>query len=277
VSIWNRLDDVPRWLVYTLLVIVTVTPVLRPVPLSVEINESHQKIYDLIDALQPGDAVLLSVEYDSGVMGDQHPPYVAMVKHLIKKDARAVFVALAPEGAVFAEKLVNQYIGAGKEYGIDVVNLGYVPGQEAAVAALADRFSKAVLIDHRGYEINKLPLINEVQSIQDTNVVVVNTSGGIGPVGWVRQVYVPYKKPIAMLVASVMMPATLPYYQAGQLVGVGSGFRFAAEYETLLGEPGPGMAGMAAQTFSHFYFISLVVLGNLARFVLTRKEQGVRQ
>jgi hypothetical protein len=276
-SIWAKLNDIPRWIIYTVLVAVTVAPVLKPISLSVEISEPHQRIFDMVESFAPGDTVLMSVEYSAGVMGDQHPPFVAMTKHLIQKDAKAIFIALGAEGAVFAEKLVDIYTESGKEYGIDVVNLGFVPGAEAAVTAMAESFDSAVSTDYRGNPITELSLINETPSINSVKAVIVNTSGGIGPGAWVRQIYVPYKKPIAMLVAQVMMPATMPYYQAGQFVGVGSGFRFAAEYETLLDDPGSGMAGMAAETLSHFYFMLLVVLGNIGGIMFKRETQGGKQ
>lgn len=273
-TIWEKLHSLNRHVVYLIFIIVTVIPTLYPVPMEVEITEHHRTIYEFIESLEPGDIVYMSVEYSAGTMGELHPPFVAITKHLIRKNIKAIFCANSAEAVPFSEKLVNLYIAAGKQYGVDVVNLGFVPGEEQAITALAENFEKTVAKDFYGRPIKELPLMNEIHSAKEAKIIIQNSAGGLGPLGWIRQVGVPYGTPIATVVSQVMMPSAMPYYQSGQLVGVGAGLRFAAEYETLLGEPGSGMAGLGAETTAHIYFAVLVVLGNIGWLVMNRKEKG---
>ncbi len=271
--IWEKLANIDRRIVYLLFVVLTVVPTLNPMSLPISITPYHETIYDFVEKLNPGDIVVMAVEYSSGTMGELHPPFVAITKHLIRKDAKAVFVGLSTtaETGVFAQKLVKLYEAAGKEYGKDMVNLGFIPGEEQAITALAESFSKTVSTDYQGKPISELPLMKEIGSAKEAKIVIQNSDGGLGPLGWIRQVNVPYKTPIATVVSQVMMPSALPYYQAGQLVGVGSGLRFAAEYETLMGESGLGLAGMGAESFAHVYFIILILLGNLGWLMIKRQ------
>jgi len=277
-SIWDKLASMDRRWVYFFFVVVTVVPTLFPMSLPINITPYHKTIYDFVEGLKPGDIVVMAVEYSASTMGELHPPFVAITKHLIKKDLKAIFVGNTAESPMFAEKLVKMYLDAGKEYGRDVVDLGFIPGEEQAITAMAESFSKTVAKDYRGIPIEDLPLMQEIDSAKDAAFIIQDSAGGLGPLGWIRQVHVPYKTPVATIVSQVMMPSALPYYQAGQLIGVGSGLRFAAEYETLLDDPGPGMAGMGAESFAHLYFMLLIILGNVGWIVARRQKaaQGGR-
>ena len=157
---------------------------------------------------------------------------------------------------------------------MDMVDLGFVPGEEQAITALAESFEKTVAKDYSGTPISELPLMNEISSAKEAKIIIQDSAGGLGPLGWIRQVHIPHGTPVATVVSQVMMPSAMPYYQAGQLVGVGSGLRFAAEYETLLGEPGSGMSGLGAESFAHMYFIALIVLGNIGWLMTKRQGKG---
>ncbi len=274
-TIWEKLNNIDRRLVYLLFVVFTVVPTLMSIALPVEITSYHRSIYDAVENLDAGDIVVMAVEYSAGTMGELHPPFEAVTHHLIRKDVKSIFVASSSaEGAVFAAKLVDMYRDAGKEYGVDMVNLGFTPGVEQAIASMAESFEKTVARDYHGTRIEDLPLMGEISSAKEATLIIQNSAGGLGPLGWIRQVHVPHKTPVATIVSQVMMPSALPYYQAGQLVGVGSGLRFAAEYETLAGEPGSGMAGLGAETFAHLYFFVLILLGNIGWFMMKKNGKG---
>ncbi len=62
-----------------------------------------------------------------------------------------------------------------------------------------------------------------------------------------------------------------PYLQSRQLIGLLNGMKGAAEYEKLVGAPGDGMRGMAAQSGGQFLIIGLVIFGNII-FIITRRK-----
>ncbi len=275
-TLWDKLNAMDRKWVYLFFLIVTVVPTLSPVILPVKITPYHGSVYDFVEEqLQAGDIVVMAVEYAASSGPTLHPPFEAITKHLLRKDIRAVFVSsYKPEGLPFVARLVDMYKEAGKEYGIDMINLGYTPGEEQAITSLAESFSKTVARDFHGTPLQDLPLANEISSAKEAKAIFQSCEGGLGPLGWVRQVHIPYKTPVASIVSPVMHPSALPYYQAGQLIGAGCGMQFAAEYEVLLEDPGAGLAAMGAQTFAHIYFVVLIVLGNIGWFMIRNKQQG---
>jgi hypothetical protein len=108
-----------------------------------------------------------------------------------------------------------------------------------------------------------------MQQVTDANDVeiVMNFATGIpGPAEWVRQLG-GYSPDILIGVVTVMGPQTEPYYQSGQIKGLLSGLRSAAEYEVRAGRPGRAAAGMDAQSLGHVVIIVAMALGNLAYFV----------
>ena len=53
---------------------------------------------------------------------------------------------------------------------------------------------------------------------------------------------------------------------SGQLDGMLTGMKGAAEYEQLTGATGLALPAMAGQSFAHLYIFVLIVLGNIAMF-----------
>ncbi len=272
-SLVEKMANLNSRLVYVILIIVTLIPVIWPAPLPIKLTPQHEAIYNYVENLRPGDVVLMSAEYTASTIGDLNPPFVALTKHALKKDLRVIFVSLTVDGPVFTQNMTDLLLEGGKQYGTDFVDLGYVAGGEQAIASMAESFVKTFPLDLRGNPTESLPLMTEVKSAQDVKVVIQDSEGGLGPLGWIRQLGIPHKTPIATVVQPLMVPSALPYYQANQVIGVGAGLRFAAEYETLIHEPGRGLAGMGAQSFSHVYFLVLILVGNIG-YLASKKAQA---
>jgi hypothetical protein len=71
----------------------------------------------------------------------------------------------------------------------------------------------------------------------------------------------------------VIAPGLYPLLRSGQINGLIGGLRGAAEYEVLIGQKGRAVAGMDAQSATHFAIIGLVLLCNLFYFSI-RKSKG---
>jgi hypothetical protein len=62
---------------------------------------------------------------------------------------------------------------------------------------------------------------------------------------------------------------------SGQMIGLMSGLRGAAEYEMLLQQPSKGVAAMDALSASHLVMILFIIIGNIGYFV-TKSRQGTQ-
>jgi len=70
-----------------------------------------------------------------------------------------------------------------------------------------------------------------------------------------------------------MAPGLYPLLRSGQINGLIGGLRGAAEYETLIGQKGKAIAGMDAQSATHFAIIVLVIICNLFYFSMRRQAK----
>jgi hypothetical protein len=77
---------------------------------------------------------------------------------------------------------------------------------------------------------------------------------------------------------AVMAPKYYPFLQTGQLSGLLSGMKGAAEYENLIYQKGYARSlgkaetGMNSQSMIHLLIIVLIVLGNIGYFFSRRKK-----
>ena len=73
----------------------------------------------------------------------------------------------------------------------------------------------------------------------------------------------------------VIAPGLYPLLRSGQINGLIGGLRGAAEYEVLIGQKGRAVAGMDAQSATHFAIIVLVILCNVFYLLMkTSRKQG---
>ncbi|MFM8552667.1 MAG: hypothetical protein ACKOCD_10255, partial [Nitrospiraceae bacterium] len=73
----------------------------------------------------------------------------------------------------------------------------------------------------------------------------------------------------------VIAPGLYPLLRSGQINGLIGGLRGAAEYEVLIGQKGRAVAGMDAQSVTHFAIIVLVILCNVF-YLSIRKAKRIQ-
>jgi len=173
---------------------------------------------------------------------------------------------------MLADKLFAPYAST-KVYGTDYVNLGYIPGQETAIAAYARDIKKAYPLDTKGNSTDQLPILKDVNGVADCALFIFLTDSAAD--AWVRQI-APYNVPIIGGLITVSAPQAEPFLASGQLTGMLAGLRSAAEYEILMGKPGPAAAGMDAQSTGHILLILFIIMGNIS-YLATKKRKEAAQ
>ena len=79
----------------------------------------------------------------------------------------------------------------------------------------------------------------------------------------------PFSKPVTAVTA----PEAYPVLNSGQVQGLLSGLRGAAEYEVLVGHPGTATRGMDAQSVVHFVIAGFIVVANFLYFAERRQRK----
>ena len=282
-----------RRLIFLLLACVVVGTMLLPLETPpMVVNQETRDLYAKVDALQPGDPVLFSFDFDPSSKPELYPAARALLRHLFRKKVRLIALGLwqngvglaneALEGEAQLARLRDPQAGdaAYPVYGTDYVFLGWQPGQHALIVRMTEGIQGTFTTESRRKPTADLPIWTRgqrtVRALGDLSLAITISAGNPGIDEWIQNGLAKQKFDLAAAVTAVTAPGKMPFYKSGQIVGLLAGMRGAAEYEflvnesdaTLLGAAAPpplaeALRGMNALSAAHFLIIILVVVSNV--------------
>ena len=258
--------------------IVTVT-LMTPFGLPVPIQERTRKGYMFVESLPKGSIILFSLDYSSGGAPDITPSLSSILVHLMRRDMKVVFIGLGfPEAGIWCQTAIDIGKSAGaitqaKKYGVDYVNLGYIPGGEIAVTSLATDFKRVVKADLYGAKSETLPLLQGINGAKDIALVINFESSGTWEY-YYRHWVIAQGTPLMVFSTMAIMNSVMPYYSAGKIVSVMGGLRGYAEYESQVGSFGYATKSMDMLSISAVTLVCLMVIGNM--YEIGRKMKAKR-
>ncbi|OGD45548.1 hypothetical protein A3K69_08285 [Candidatus Bathyarchaeota archaeon RBG_16_57_9] len=274
-GIWDKLENIPREVLYGILLVVFVIPMLFPLGLPVPISANVRKWYATIDALPPGSVVMMDFGYSGGGEPELGPMAVAVYNHLFKKEGiKVISMSTSIEGPQLWDKAIAEIRpeqSYGAQYGVDYINIGYIAGTETAMAAVGKDLRATTSTDYKGNPLSQYPIMDGIVDATSFDLLIVYTTGGDQSEGWVRQWYTVYGTPYLCSVLAMMIPTMLPYQNAGQIVAVTSG-AMAGQMELLVNVPARGIKSADVITLTHLLCVVYVAIGNIAYFA--KKAQG---
>ncbi len=267
-----------RWL-FLLVFVGVAVPIIMPMGLPVTTTGSTRSAFEFIEGLKPGDTVLISYDYGPSSAPENDPMAEGIMRQCFTKGIHVVICALYPLGGL---QLANNSLAKvsaefpNLKYGEDYVNLGFKDGAQAVMKRMGDDIVGAFPTDVRGTPLAQIPMLKGVRSLRQVSVVATIATGIIGE-WWITQAHPQSGTPIIVGPTAVGAPKYYAYLNAGQLVGMLSGMKGAAEYEKLLAGRYPDLGrfyrttraftatkGMDAQTVIHFVIIVFILIGNMA-------------
>lgn len=273
-----------RRYIYILLFIFVSIPLLYPLKLPLPISTHTRGVYDTTAALPAGSIVIASFDFGPATIPENRPQVAAHLFHCKQLGLKVVALAFWASGGPLGHDVLTDVYGENfeesAEYGTSVVYLGYVPGNEVGMQTFGDSTWDAKGTDHYGTPIGDLTLMQEVRSAADFDLWAEWTSGTPGEQQVIQFVQGrhggPSAVPLVVGSTAVSVPGMMPFYAAGQIVGILNGLAGAGEYESLLNaaydypyEQGPGLD---AQSVAHVLVILFVVIGNIV--YAARKSGG---
>ena len=279
-SFWHQMLAIDRRILYTIIFVFVAYIVISPLGLPVPVTAHTQSFYNEIEAIPEGGVLWLDCAFQQGSWGELGPMVEATLRHAFQNDVRVVMSAMWEMGGRMAEFALSNVLEDPAyadmvEYGEDVVNLGFRPGGVAVVlrSATDDVYSTFAGVDHHGDPLDDMPLAMEVERLHPDYVdfSVVYESGSPGGADWLRYVHEPTGLPMGIGIIQMSVPAAASYIDAGQYEAMIPGARGAAEYETLIDEPGMGLAAQDVLSVGMLYVTLLIILGNIA-WVATRED-----
>lgn len=268
-SIIDRLLDIDQRILYLMLFIALAYPILSPVILPMKVQQYSRSGYEFIDSIPEGSYVLVDGGNTAATYPQGGPGMVANLIHLFRKECKIVIFATGTVCVPFNEQAVETAISkldpdVPHERGVNWVNLGYIGGGgESAVAAFVNDIRSVVEKDYTGTPIDELPIMKGINDAGDFESVCW-WGGSQGSIPWgVRQIVEPFGVPMVGACTTNEVPNYSPYIGSGQLEGLFGGVRGSAEYEYLLGIPGPALGQAMATNFGGLLWLGAVILGNI--------------
>ncbi|MBI3910844.1 MAG: hypothetical protein HY320_07910 [Armatimonadetes bacterium] len=265
-QIIGRID---RRLVYAGLFLITLAPLVGRWALPLYVTPPPKMLADTINALPQDKLVFISSNWDAGTQAENRPQMTVLVRHLIRRRLKFASISIgAPNAPQLANAAIEQAIQLEKVpwvYGQDWVNLGYKLATEPWLRSFVRQIPEAVKEDWKGTPVDQIPVMRGVQKFGPDGQasMLIDITGSATIDGWYRYLS-PTGVKLGLGCTAVMAPEQYPFLDSGQLSGLLTGMKGAAEYEQIIGAQGFGTTAMAGQSFAHLYILILIILGNLS-------------
>lgn len=258
---------------YLLLAVVIAIPLIWRLDLPMIVSPAAQGVYDTVEKMPADKLAIIIIYWGSGTTAENRPQVEALMRHLMMRGKRVAVLAFDPQGSQFSyESGAAVAKELGKKYGTDWVHFGYRP--PANLVPLLLSFPKDVIgafqTDKDGKKLADLPVMRGVKTIKDIGLLADTTSVGELDM-WIAYVYGPHRTPIVYGPTSVMAPEGYNPLDAGQIKGMLTGMKGAAEYEHLLKSPGFASRAAGALSTSHVLIIVLIIVGNIG-YISSRRR-----
>jgi hypothetical protein len=275
-SFAEKMLRIDRRIIFLIIGLCTLIPLLKPVGLAIKVSPEVQAVHDYIETLPEGAVFLLSMDFDPASKPELYPQALALLKHAFKKNLRVIGMTLWVTGTGMADQAITSIAAEmGKENGKDYVFLGWSPGVGSLIITMGQDLYKAFPSDYYNKPTKDLPVLAGIRNLRDVNYVISLAAGTAGIETWYVFGKDKYKFELAGGCTGVIAPGLYPLLRSGQLNGLIGGLRGAAEYEVLIKQKGRAVAGMDAQSATHFAIIGLVLLCNIF-YLLIRTTRAQR-
>jgi len=184
-----------------------------------------------LDRLPVAPMVLVGFDADLGTYAEVRPTVRALLADLLARGANLAFISLTPEGRALAIVELDR-LDRLEANPRQIVDLGFLPGAEAALVALA-----------RGLGPNAaegtISALLGTAELPDPGMALVIGGNDLGPRSWVEQV-APRRESLQIVAVAptVLLPELQPYLASGQLAALLATPRDGAAYRASV-ELGP--------------------------------------
>ena len=271
---YERIRNLDRRIVFLAVAAAVMLPLFFPLRLPVEVTAPVQQLYDVIEELPARSVVLISIDYDPSGAPELDPATLSLLRHCFRRDLRVFMIGLWATGVPLGMRAletvgVEEY---DKEYGIDFVNFGYIPGGAIALVNLGRDVQDVCREDVYGTAVGELSMMKDVKTADDFGLVISMSMGIPGSDQWIWYYHARYRGRLATAQTAIGAPKYYQYLQTGQLVGLIGGMKGSAEYERLVDSYGLATVGMDSQSAGHLLIIGFIILGNIIFYMEKRRK-----
>jgi hypothetical protein len=289
-SLGEKLQSLPKPVLYTILILVTSIPQFFPVPLPNKSSQSSVDVFNLLTTIPEDQPVLIGSDWTNSTRGESGGLFKSMVRILMRRNIKfAIYTTADPQAPQVAKdviRLLNEERKAKgqKPYELwnDWVSVGYFANPEGTANSINNNV-RAAFADKKSPDssgamkpVMDSPVLANVKQVSDFSLLALVTASNTSNVTIERVT----KTPLIMGVTGVMGPETQVYYESGQLKGLAVGLKGCYDLETMMAKRWPGKEFVNMDNGAKYYptlhlalllLILAVVAGNVGMF-MTRKR-----
>ncbi len=218
--------------------------------------------------------LLICFDFDPGTAPELRPMAEAILHHVFRENIKVIGnVGYNVISAQLAQNIMENVASrpdaayepkaAGEHY----IFLGYRPNAFMVYMQMGEDIITAYETDYAGNDLNTVPIMKGVRNYGEIEMIV-NLTGYVGsPEMWMNVGKTKFNKHVGLGMTAVSAADYFPYIQSKQIVGLLSGLRGAAEYETAIHRPSVAVQRMRPQLYAHTLAIVLIVIGNVELLV----------
>ncbi|MEO0142420.1 MAG: hypothetical protein ABIL15_03610 [candidate division WOR-3 bacterium] len=288
-NVLQKLTKIDRRIIYLILTILVILPFFLKFRIPQNIMPQTKRLFDFIEKLSPSDnqSVLLSIDYTPQTMPECHPMAISILTHCFKKKIPVLGVSFDPQAPGLAIEAFNTVVNKINKtaktnndsviYGRDYVYLGWKSGRIAALMEMGEKIGNVFPKDYYNNYTDSLPLMQRIKNYRNVSIAIILAAADY-PQEWLMYAQARYGLKLGAGLTAVMAPKYYPFLQTGQISGMMSGMKGAAEYENLLlqygyaEESGKAETGMNSQTLVHLLIIVLIIVGNIGYLAMRKKS-----
>jgi hypothetical protein len=236
-NIFERMQKLDRRWIYIVVALAIIIPLMIPYDSDNVTTPPTENLYQMIDSFAGREdrAILMSFYHDAATMPELFPMEVAILRHCFERNVKVFTLTWFPAGAPIIDYAINTVKEEFPDIqsGVDYCNFGYKPQAFAMVLGMGDNIANTMNTDAEGRKLENLPIMKGINNYSEMNLAVEFSGSSAGGM-WITYARPKYGLNVAVGVTAVMAADMYPYLQSGQLVGMLSGLKGAAEYEKLV-------------------------------------------
>jgi hypothetical protein len=251
--------------------------VFYPLLLPLRVSGYTQDFYDRIEALEPGDKVVISAPIAPGTLkGMDRDWWWTLTRHLFEQGkVKLIFHPTDPswQAAMLPFREVLKFDEWGT-YGVDYVFLPYSPGEEVAWAAFAADVHGFFAADAYGTPLSELSIMDDIRTMADIDLAIVR----YGIFTWGEMFFRQWSAKYGVDTLAMAAIATLSAWygtkaEGGLVQGNLDLDRGWAEYEYLRHYGGEHLLVIDVRNVTCTITIFLVVAANITYFMTRGREK----
>ncbi len=267
-------DRRARLVIYVLLVVLVAVGLVFPSLIKDTPAPEAIEAYQLVETVPAGGCVFLGVD-SLAAGGDGQRQLTALVRHVLSSGAMLMAASTDDAGAAELDRVIRAQLNAlRRRYGEDAVNLGSRPGGTGYLEALAGGFASAAQgRDHRGEDLELLPLAHSFRRLDDARLFLFITGG---PAAAARSGQnIAFNNGVKVLLAVSGEDASgtaVQLWQEGRVNAILVGGRATSDYDSLVAGGGSPSRYLTALTFGTLFVIALIVWAYLSGLITRRRR-----